>query len=247
MADENQTDDIDKDEEALPPSADIEAIKIVLSSGAVPFLDVAGIARLRRATDEGNEVSWPIQSQRTRAWIARTFYRQSNCLINRRALDRVLLCLEGLAEENDDTDVELCDLIDIDPLLGVIVRYVKFQGYVKATAADLLGDLNSFTKYDPVVRAVNWPLSPESLGLRLRKLIKWLEKAGIGTQFVRDNRNRWIIMSDGYVGSSPKLSPPPTSSSPHENKECNSSDACDSHQASDLEAQFREIQKGMSP
>lgn len=247
MSDSDQTVDIQTLQEEAPPSADAEAIEIVLSSGAVPFLDVAGIARLRRDPEDENEVCWPIQSQRTRAWLMTTFYKRTNWLINKRALDRVLLCLEGFAEEKDDTDAELCDLIDIDPLLGVIVRYVKFQGYVKATAADLLRDLNGFTKNDPVVRTVNWPQSPESLGVRLRKLVMWLQKAGVGTEFVRDNRNRWIIMSDGHDGLSHKLSQTRPSGSPHEDKGCTSGDACDSQQASDLEAQFREIQKGLSP
>lgn len=248
MSKQEQTvNNTESEDEEVPPNADLEAINIVISSGAVPFLDVAGTGRLRRHQEGENEVSWPIQSQRTRAWVAKVFYMQTNCLINKRALDRVLLLLDGLAEENDDIEVDLCDLIDIDPLLGVIVNYVKFQGYVKATAVDLLRNLNEFTRKDSVVRTVNWPQSPESLGVRLRKLIKWLEKAGIGTEFVRDSRNRWIILTDSYDGLSPKLSPTSISSPPHENKECNSSDAYDSHQAFDLEAQFREIQKGLAP
>lgn len=100
-------------------------------------------------------------------------------MINHRALDRVLLCLEGLSENNEDSDYKLCDLIDIDPLLGVIIRYVRFQRHVKSTAAEILKQLNLNTTENPVVRTANWPQSPESMGVRLRKLMKWLMEAGI--------------------------------------------------------------------
>lgn len=235
------------------PSVDTQAIRMVTESGAVPFLDVAGIARIHRKPGDAKEpdnekqICWPVQSQRIRAWVAKIFYEQTQNMIHQRALDRVLLCLEGMAEDNDDCDAELCDLIDIDPLLGVLIRYVRFQRYVKLTAADLLEQLNQFTADDPIVRSVNWPRSPESMGLRLRKLIDWLSKAGIFTEFQRDNRNRWIVMRDGYDGSETQLSQQSSQVETDKNADLRPHDTCDSSPPLDPQSQFDRIQKGLSP
>lgn len=73
MADEDHFDDGENNDNGRQQPADKKAIQIILNSGAKPFLDIAGIARIRRKTTDKDEPCWPVQSHRTRAWIAKSY------------------------------------------------------------------------------------------------------------------------------------------------------------------------------
>lgn len=222
---------------------DVVALEIVKRSGATPFLDVAGEPRLRRKTEGPEDISWPIRSRRTEAWIARLYNDKTKVLISRSSIDRVLLCLEGLAEDNNRSDIELCDIIETEPVLGLLIRYVRHEQQVKSVSGDLLNALTTLTKGSPHLRTKTWPESPEALGRRIRQLLPWIRKAGIGVEFIRDKNHRWISLRDGIDCSQTGLSPEPSSANSFGDNTFQHSDSDDGSQVN-LEDEFNLILNG---
>jgi len=222
---------------------DVIALKIVKKKGAVPFLDAAGEPRLRRKTEGPEDISWPIRSRQTEAWIARLYNGKTKALICRSSIDRVLLCLEGLAEDNDRSDIELCDIIETEPVLGLLIRHVRHEQQVKSSAGDLLKSLNKLTQDAPHLRTMTWPKSPEALGRRIRRLLPWIRKAGISAEFIRDKHHRWVSLRDGIDSSDVKPSSKPSSAKSSDVNELQISDSSDGSKVNP-EAEFNLIMNG---
>jgi hypothetical protein len=225
-------------------TSDVIALNIVKKKGAVPFLDAAGEPRLRRKTEGPEDISWPIRSRQTKAWIACLYNDKTNALISRSSIDRVLLCLEGLAEDNDRSDIELCDIIETEPVLGLLIRHVRHEQQVKLVSGDLLNALTKLTKDSPHLRTRTWPESPEALGRRIRQLLPWIRKAGIGVEFIRDKHHRWISLRDGIDSSQTGLSPEPSSAKSFGDNTFQHSDSNDSSSNVDQEAEYNLIMNG---
>jgi hypothetical protein len=230
-------------QDASNPPPDVVVLEIVKQNGATPFLDAAGEPRLRRNSEGPEDISWPLRSCQTKAWIARLYNDTTRMLIGRSSIDRVLLCLEGLAEDNDRSDVELCDIVETDPVLGLLIRHVRHEKKVKSSAGDLLNAINQLTRDAPHLRTTTWPKSPEALGRRIRRLLPWIRKAGISAEFIRDKHHRWISLHDGIDSSDVKPSPKLSSAKSSDVNKLQNSDSNDGSEVN-LEAEFNLIING---
>jgi hypothetical protein len=192
--------------------AEVIALNLVLTSGAILYLDTAGEPRIRRKGEGATLHPSPIRSAEIEAWVERLFFDSSKRLLSRGQIDRVLLYLAGKAEDHQQTDIELCDAVDTEPVLRFLVRLVNHERYLKTTVGDLLKRLNELAVDQPfVLRSERWPRDPVSLGRRLRRLCSWLDKAGIEIDFSqREATHRWIVLTDGSDTSQGTLSSEPS-------------------------------------
>ena len=196
---------------SLPP--DVVALNLVMSTGAVLYLDPAGEPRIRRASDGTDDIPWPLRSRVTEGWLAKLYFEYSHRLLGRSEIDRILLCLEGKAADNPHVNIELCDAIESEPVLGLIIHVMQHEQYLKLTADDLLRRLRDSVKDRPyLLTSPRWPKNAESLGRRLRTFSSWLQKANVVITFERDGRNRWIILSASTRSKNTEPSPQPSHS-----------------------------------
>jgi hypothetical protein len=121
-----------------------------------------------------------VRSRETEAWVAKLQYEHARGLLSRGDIGRVLLYLEGKAAEQQQTDLELCDAMEADPLLGLLIRLIKHGWFLKDTPENLLNRVNELAQGRPYLhRLRRWPKNAESMGRQVRSLQPWLLKAGI--------------------------------------------------------------------
>jgi hypothetical protein len=175
---------------------EVVALELVLQAIEEVYSDPAGEPRIRRKNDNPDEISWPIRSREMGGWVAKLFYENTGNLLTRGQIDRVLLYLEGKAEEKQRHDLELCDVIEIEPILGLLIRLVKHEQHLKTTSDQLLKRLEGLAEERiHALTSSKWPRSPETLGRRLRKLKPWLNRAGIDIEYLREARRRLIVLN----------------------------------------------------
>lgn len=221
------------------PEAEM-AVQLVLSKHPHLFLDSAGEPRIRRPFDLDKEIAWRVDSTRIRGWIARVYYEEAEEVLRKEAMERVLVLLAGLAEKHDESDLEVCDAADVDPLLRYIIRRLRDERHLKITAEQLLNDLELSTRERPYLRqASNWPKCPEEVGKRVRGLRRWLKKASIElNDNQRNKHHRWLIFSLVDDGKTYPPSPSPSSASSASGNELQLGDRGDGRVDLDLEAEF---------
>jgi hypothetical protein len=226
-------------------SPEVVALELVLQTGAIPYLDPAGEPRIRRTTDGTETLPWPVRSRETEAWVAKLYYEHARGLLSRGHIDRVLLYLEGKAAEQQQTGLELCDAIEADPLLGLLIRLIKHERFLKDTPENLLNRVNELAQGRLYLRALHrWPKSPETMGRRVRSLQPWLLRAGFTIEYQRDGRHRWIILSDSGDGYQLTPSPEPSLTNSVTGNGFRQSDGSDGTEKTNPEAEFDRIMKG---
>lgn len=223
------------------------AIRHVLSENPQLSLDSAGEPRIRRSFDPGGEIAWRVDSPRIRGWIARVYFENTKAVLRKEAMERVLVLLAGLAEKQDESDLEVCDAADVDPLLRYIIRRVRDEQHLKITAEALLDDLECSTRGRAYLRQEsNWPTGPSEVGRRVRALTKQLGKASITLNAdQRSNRQRWLIFSLVGDGNPCRPSPSLSSTSPVAGNELRPGDSGDTQADFDLESEFARMMELM--
>lgn len=226
---------------------DVIAINLIISTGALLYLDPAGEPRIRHPTESTEDVPWPIRSRVTEAWVAKLFFERKHRLLTKPQVDRIILCLEGKAADNPQTNMELCDAIESEPVLGLLIQLIRHHQHMKTTADVLLCQLRELGRERPyVLNSAQWPNSVEALGRKLRRLTQWLKKADVDIIFKREGRNRWIILTNGRTSSNAKPSQEPSSSNTLSVNDFQKGDGSDGATVLNPELEFDRIMKGMT-
>ncbi len=231
------------DPETQQKPMDVVALELVLQGMTECYLDPSGEPRLRRKSDKPDDVPWPVRSRETEGWIAKIFFEATHTLLGRGQIDRVLLYLEGKAAEHTRVDMELCDAIESEPVLGLIIQLIKHERYLKTTTDALLRRLRELAKDRPyLMLAPRWPARTEALGRSLRRLGPWFSKAEIKITFTRDGRHRWIELTDSFGRHNGEPSPQPSQANPTPQQNLCHSDGSDG-EVDTAKVEFAQIMK----
>ena len=193
-------------------------------AGAEPYMDRAGICRLRRKCDGVDEhktpfLSWPIDSRPIEAWMAKLFYGKTGKFVTRAELVNSILVLEGMAQEKPEEHLQLDEVIEQDPLLACLLHFlatdnvtsssVKQHGW-QGTATDLFSKLQSiaFSLGLDLPQHPAWPPDPARLSSRLRGLTSSLKDAGITYTYSRTSKQRTHTFMTVHPSPSSKQPPP---------------------------------------
>jgi len=232
------------DREAPPPSgedgATIPLVELVLTTGAHPYCDVAGIPRLRRPSDSRDFLPWPIRSRQVEAWVARLFYSHQGTLATQSEIRQVLLVLEGMASENWERDPALEDVIEQEPVLTAVLELLSGQSTWEGTASNLFAELSQIAWRLGIRpdRHPAWPADAPRLSSRLRELRGWLQRAGIEYLYHRSARQRTHFLRKTDDGQASLSSQQPSLPQPAPGGQPRADDAGD---ADDARSSFNAI------
>ncbi len=104
------------------------------------------------------------------------------------------------------------DIVLDDPVVHALLRLLKKDGDLSATATDLLHDLTNVSE-DHLVRSKDWPTGPRGLSNKLKRLAPFLRRTGVNVSLGKrkpgGNRNRLINIEQlGNFASRPSRSSP---------------------------------------
>jgi len=160
-------------------SPDIEAIatdgesllKLIIEKQLQYFIDRTGEPCLVIPGDNP-ERAYPIQSRRTKAYIAALAWNSGNLMLAAAELKRVLRVLEGLAWEQcprDATRDQIWNSLQDKPALQVLIEFMGSRAAHEALMHELLGQLRDEAaklKFD--MYSKRWPKTAAHLSAQLR-------------------------------------------------------------------------------
>jgi hypothetical protein len=167
-------------------------VDVILRSGIDLFVDSTGIARLRRPTDGLDDWAWPIDSEFAIAFLSKFAFDHNGTMLKGSELSAIVRILQGCAFENYRPDVAASDLVERDPVLRAVVRFMGDERHWKGPAAKLLVSLRAAIIDEGIdfQRDKSWPKVPAQLSVRLRQLRPALERFGIRHSTSRTARQR---------------------------------------------------------
>ena len=225
---------------------DVIALDLIISTGADLYLDPAGEPRIRRSSEAPEDMPWPVRSRITEGWVANLFFEMTHRLLTKPQIDRIIICLEGMAARNPQTNMELCDAIESEPVLGLLIQLIRHQQHMKTTADSLLCQLRDLARERPyVLKSPRWPNSTEALGRALRRVAPWLKKADVDIAFKREGRNRWVILTNSSTRLKTEPSQRASSANHLANSDFSENDRSDSAEVANPELEFEKLMKGM--
>jgi hypothetical protein len=188
-------------------------VHFVCEAGAVPYCDLAGVARLKRPSDvpdaDGAGGLPPrLDSNEVRNWLANLHFQRTGECLSASRLRAARMVLEGMAADNVVCDAAgLEDAIEQDPVLAAVLELLGQRASWSGTAGALLCELNALAPGLGIRPASHpgWPADAVRLGAHLRQLKGWLKLAGIEYSFSRtaQQRTHTLRKVSGDGGASP--------------------------------------------
>lgn len=173
------------------------ALALILETRPELFINVVGqpTIRLPDAPGRSTRVTWPLRSERVKAWIAEFVWNRTGIVLADREIDRIVTVLVGKAWHDSRHEVELTEAMDADPLLEALLIFMHDHAVFDKSCTALKADL------DQVARSAGldtkdrlWPKAAPQLSRRIEDLKPLLQRASItaelgrragGTRFVR--------------------------------------------------------------
>jgi hypothetical protein len=198
------------------------ALALILATKPELFINVVGqpTIGLPSSPERLQQKTWPLRSERVKAWIAEFIWHQSGIVLAEREIDRIVTVLVGKAWHDPRHDIELTDAMDQDPLLEALLILMHEHAIFDKTCTAL------HTALDQVAREAGldtkdrlWPKGAPQLSRRIEELKPLLKRGQVtavlgrrsgGFRFVKLTRDP----PSGGDAAGPPL-PPPVDNSHH--------------------------------
>lgn len=181
-----------------PPGSDKDVITIVrqtalaleriLATRPELFINIVGqpTIRLPQVSELSHSETWPLRSDRVKAWIAEFVWDQSGIVLAEREIDRIVTVLAGKAWRDPRIDTELTEAMDADPLLEALLIFMHEHAIYDKSCTALKAAL------DQVARSAGldtkdrlWPKAAPQLSHRIEELRPLLKRGSIKAEFGR--------------------------------------------------------------
>ncbi len=201
------------------------ALDLILATQPELFINVVGqpTIGLPFSSTPPNRDTWPLRSERVKAWIAEFVWERAGMVLAEREIDRIVTVLVGKAWHDPRHDSELADAMDTDPLLEAVVIFMHEHAVFDKSCTALKAEL------DQVARAAGldikdrlWPKAAPQLSRRIEELKPLLKRGDItaeigrrsgGVRFIRLTKSK---PNDGDAEGPPL---PPSVDNAHHPKE----------------------------
>lgn len=197
------------------------------------FRDRAGVPSVCLPADPERKI-WPIRSERVEAWVSHLVEAKAGFVPKAAQVREVLRVCEGeahLQPRLDGDDQQLWEAIDNEPVLLVLLDFMKgkkpYQSYTHA----LLKDLNIHAPSLKVWTDSNqWPKITQVLSRKLKTHSQTLRQAGLRVQLSRTREGshvelRWL---DGDASDAVER-PHFQEASPESSGNCSTGEPCDAN------------------
>lgn len=193
---------ISRSENDTPESRrDVSALKCILSAQPKLYVNIIGQPHIEIPFEAGvKKTFWHLNHNRVCTEISGYIWDKLGFMLYRNELNRMLDILESRAWKNQQTDIELSEAIDDDPLfecLMILLFAPNSEESVNLTATRLLDKLDLCASRNRIdIRQQAWPKGAAQLSRRIGELIPILEKVRIAVTRGRNSGGiRFIQLS----------------------------------------------------
>jgi hypothetical protein len=221
------------------------ALERILASRPDLYINVVGqpTIRIPIVSERPQRDTWPLHSNRVKAWIAELVWAQSGIVLAEREIERVVMVLVGKAWHDLRNDVELTEAMDEDPLLEALMIFMHEHAIFDKSSTTLKASLDQVARSSGLdTKDRLWPKAAPQLSRGIEELKPLLKRAGItaelgrrtgGTRFVRLMQEK----PSGGDAAGPPLTP--TVDNSHHPQEIHRHDDGDSESRKKLFDQLR--------
>lgn len=164
------------------------ALALILETRPELFINVVGQPTIRLPDVPGRSTpeTWPLRSDRVKAWIAEFVWNRTGIVLADREIDRIVTVLVGKAWQDPRHDVELTEAMDADPLLEALLIFMHDHAVFDTSCTALkaaLDDVALLASLDTKDRL--WPKAAPQLSQRIENLKPLLKRASITAELGR--------------------------------------------------------------
>ena len=192
------------------------ALERILAMKPKLFINLVGqpTIGLPTASEQPLPKTWPLRSERVKAWVAEFVWDQSGIVLAEREIDRIVTVLVGKAWHDQRNDIEVTEAMDQDPLLEALLIFARRQAVFDKTCTALGIDLESVAREAGLdTKDRHWPKGAPQLSRRIEELKPLLKRAGVTAELGRRSGGfRFVKLTCDKSSGGEVAGPPPASS-----------------------------------
>lgn len=213
------------------------ALERILATKPELFINIVGQPTivLPTSSDQPLPKTWPLRSERIKAWVAEFVWGQSGIILAEREIDRIVTVLVGKAWHDQRNDITVTEAMDQDPLLESLLILMQEHAVFDKSCTALKEELDRVARANGIdTKDRLWPKGAPQLSRRIEELKPLLKRAGVTAELGRRSGGmRFIKLKCEKVSGGDVAGPPPAPSID------NSHHPNDIHRHDDSDGDFR--------
>ena len=164
------------------------ALERILAMKPKLFINLVGQPTIGLPTTSEQPLpkTWPLRSERVKAWVAEFVWDQSGIVLAEREIDRIVTVLVGKAWHDQRNDIAVTEAMDQDPLLEALLIFVRRHAVFDKTCTALGIALESVAREAGLdTKDRHWPKGAPQLSRRIEELKPLLKRAGVTAELGR--------------------------------------------------------------
>lgn len=201
------------------------ALERILATKPKLFINIVGHPTivLPMSSDQSLPKTWPLRSERIKAWIAEFVWGQSGVILAEREIDRIVTVLVGKAWHDQRNDISVTEAMDQDPLFESLLILMQECAVFDKSCTALKVELDRVARANGLdTKDRLWPKAAPQLSRRIEELKPLLKRAGVTAELGRRSGGmRFVKLTCEKSSGGDVTGPPPAPSidnSHHPNK-----------------------------